>query len=312
MNTATTATTIDDWMPEHCLPPKTTNHDDYSFTPLSLSSSSEHHDATAATTNSYADNDDDEGIASLSLSLPLPPSRLLHHHSHIVPPPSTTKVNYHAASSMNYRDNHLGNIIDRNTKGSDGGGGEGEGKRAKSPNSVTAFPPSSLISMSSQQRRSSRRCRPRTNNNDEEDISVTIVNKMETYLPSCGGGTATSSVDVDRGGRGGVMWNDLNRHAELYKEGATMHRGDSNDYRQQNRKQQQHEGEHLHRLQQSSSILKDEVGNESSSSSSSSLSHQLSSGMEFLTMLTCGLLNHQSGITSNNEEGGLTEENIDE
>jgi len=234
--------TADDWMPEHCLPPKT-NHDDFSFTPLSLSYTSSSNDTT------------DE------VALPLPPSRLLRHHHPTAP--------WSIPSDYDATLKHDSNIGDGSNKILNHPDGDG---RASSPNSVTAFSPSLAVVPS--------RRRPRTAD-DNNDSSATIVEKMETYLPLCGGTSA--SVDTNNhqrsegDGADGTMDDSNNRNsAEL---SMTVLRGEGFGQQQHERRQQQQQIKGGHKPSPPPTMQED-----------GSLS-QLSSGMEFLAMLTCGLLN---------------------
>lgn len=234
----TTAT--GDWMPEHCLPQKN-NHDDYSFSPLSLSYTS-----SSETT---------DGVA-----LPLPPSRLLRHHHPTLP---WSLTNNDVDTTQNVGDGSKN--LEHNNKILKFDG------TARSPNSVSAFPSLAVVP--------SRR-RPRTTDvdNDHNDSSATIVDKMETYLPLCG--SASTSVDVNtRGGGSDGLAGDSNRRNIEGREMAVLRgremavlRGD-NGHQLDRRQQQQVEG-----------------GIKPAATAESDLS-QLSSGMEFLAMVTCGLLN---------------------
>jgi len=161
------------------------------------------------------------------------------------------------------------NVIDSTNTKNDG--------RASSPNSVSAFPPPSALVK--------KRRRPRNNNDD----STSIVDKIETYLPICG---ASASVDTNNkcGDGSEVIIDDSAINADssfLHREGrgVTIQRGNEYVYGHPNRSQQQLKGE-----RKQAPMREDGTNNESSLS-------QLSSGMEFLTMLTCGLLN-QSATTA--------------
>lgn len=244
----TATATTGDWMPEHCLPPKT-NHDDYSFSPLSLS----------YTSSSEATDD---------VALPLPPSRLLRHHT--LP---------WSISSDHATLNHKANIIGISSKNLERDGKilDDFDERAMSPNSVSAFPPSSLAVLPS-------RRRPRTtgvdvDNDDNNDSSATIVEKMETYLPLCGSASTSVDANTQGGGADGMMGDSNRNNAELstrYKEGRemTVLRGEY--------------GQQLERRQQQQQI---EGGHKAPTTATESDLSQLSSGMEFLAMVTCGLLN---------------------
>lgn len=227
-------TATDDWMPEHCIQ---TNHDDYSFSPLSLSytSSSE---------------------ATDEVALPLPPSRLLRHHT--LPwsiSSDHATLNHNANIGDDSKNlNHDGKILQQHHDG-----------RASSPNSVSAFPPSSLAVVPASRRR------PRTTDVDKDhsDSSETIVDKMETYLPLCGGASAPVDTNIHQrckgGGADGLMENSNNRNNVEEREMTVLRGG----------RQQQREGGH-----KSPTTTEEE----------SDLS-EISSGMEFLAMVTCGLLN---------------------